>query len=89
MTKVTRATIAAIFIASLTTVSANELDDCWRVKNNDSRYYCESIYEGKPHCWRIKNDDRRYMCESLKGKPSCWRIKNDDYRQMCKAQTGQ
>ncbi len=82
------AILAVVFMSA--TAHANELDDCWRVKDDDSRYYCESVYEGKPHCWRIKNDDRRYMCDALKGKQNvCWRIKNNDYRNMCKAQTGQ
>ncbi len=80
----TGAILAVVFMSA--TAHAG---DCWKIKNNDDKYYCESIYEGKDNCWRIQVKDRKYMCESLKGKQSCWRIKNPDYKNMCKAQTGQ
>ncbi len=80
--------MTAIFGVVIMSATAHA-DDCWKIKENDSRYYCESIYEGKPNCWRIKNLDRQNMCKALKGERTCWRIKNEDYKNMCKANTGQ
>ncbi len=81
--------VIAILTAVFMSATSAQAGDCWKVKDNDDRYYCESIYEGKDNCWRIQVPDRKHMCESLKGKQNCWRIKNEDYKNMCKAQTGQ
>jgi len=75
-----------IFFSISFTVFAS--DNCWKVKNRDTKALCESKFEGKKHCWKIKNDDMRAYCEaSAERKRSCWKIKEHDYKEMCFAET--
>ncbi len=59
---------------------------CWKIKENDMRYYCEAKAEGKKSCWKIKNMDKKAFCESVaEGKNNCWKIQNVDEKNLCEA----
>jgi hypothetical protein len=61
-------------------------DSCWKIRNKDSRAYCESKNEGKHYCWKIREDDKRYMCEvEAYGRKTCWKIQDNDTKALCKS----
>ncbi len=86
MKKIKKIAIGVIVGLTLTTLSAS---DCWKMKNNDDKRWCESIYEGKDNCWQIQEKDRQNYCKAKKGKTTCWQIRGDAMRNMCKSETGQ
>jgi len=76
------------FIITMIYLSLFASDNCWKIKNSDTKVLCESKFEGKNNCWAIKNSDMRAYCEaSVEGKSSCWKIKENDYKEMCIAET--
>jgi len=61
---------------------------CRKVKDEDQRGYCESVYEGKKSCWKIKSNDSKARCEAVAyGKNSCWKIKDKSKRTMCELES--
>ncbi len=40
--------------------------ECWKIKDKDSKAFCESTAEGKKNCWKIKDKDSKAMCNSQK-----------------------
>ena len=66
-----------------------EANNCWKIKNKDTKALCESKFEHKKNCWLIKASDMKAYCEATAyGKNACWKIKNADYKEMCIAETG-
>jgi len=75
-----------LFVPLLLSAEAN---NCWKIKNDDTRALCESKFEGKKNCWLIKEGDMKAYCEATAyGKNACWKIKNADYKEMCIAEAG-
>ena len=65
-----------------------EANNCWKIKNSDTKALCESKFENKKNCWIIKEIDIKAYCEATAyGKNSCWKIKNADYKEMCIAES--
>ena len=77
--------IKVLFVFGLI-FSASSANSCWKIKDKDSKAYCESRYENKKSCWRIKNKDLRYQCESENGKNVCWKIKDKNKKIFCEAE---
>ena len=69
--------------------SASMAKSCWKIKNKDSKAFCESKFENKKNCWKIKNKDKEAYCEATAyGKAMCWKIKEKDLQALCEAETG-
>ena len=76
---------AVLLLMTLSSAANN----CWKIKDKDTRLLCESKFENKKSCWQITNSDKKAYCEATAyGQNSCWKIKNSDYKEMCIAESG-
>jgi len=44
--------------------STSMANSCWKIKNKDTKAFCESKFENKQNCWKIKNKDKEAYCEA-------------------------